>query len=53
MLKEHSVPCGMMFECTPEEVTECFGDSTVPTENELNPETYKTKCDPRVNLAQL
>lgn len=52
-LKEQGLPCGMMFECTPEDVTECFGCERVPTEEGVRKEMYKTKCDPRMNIEQM
>jgi 3-deoxy-7-phosphoheptulonate synthase len=43
--------CGVHFELTPDDVTECVGGSTVVTNEDLE-RRYETYCDPRLNDSQ-
>jgi 3-deoxy-7-phosphoheptulonate synthase len=50
--REHgSRLCGVHFELTPDDVTECVGGSTVVTNEDLE-RRYETYCDPRLNDSQ-
>lgn len=48
---EGSIPGGMHFELTGQEVTECLGGAQAITEQGLA-ERYHTPCDPRLNASQ-
>jgi 3-deoxy-7-phosphoheptulonate synthase len=48
---EGTVPGGVHFEMTGQEVTECIGGATDITVDNLN-ERYETQCDPRLNASQ-
>ncbi|MBK8507894.1 MAG: 3-deoxy-7-phosphoheptulonate synthase class II [Candidatus Competibacteraceae bacterium] len=48
---EGSIPGGMHFELTGQDVTECVGGAQAITEQELA-DRYHTHCDPRLNASQ-
>ena len=48
---EGSIPGGMHFELTGQDVTECLGGSQSITEEGLA-DRYHTQCDPRLNASQ-
>ncbi|MBF0370514.1 MAG: 3-deoxy-7-phosphoheptulonate synthase class II [Magnetococcales bacterium] len=48
---ENTIPGGVHFELTGDDVTECVGGSQDLREEQL-PERYETTCDPRLNAAQ-
>ncbi|MCB1768601.1 MAG: 3-deoxy-7-phosphoheptulonate synthase, partial [Candidatus Competibacteraceae bacterium] len=48
---EGSIPGGMHFELTGQDVTECLGGAQDITEQGLA-ERYHTQCDPRLNASQ-
>ena len=52
ILKSHRItPSGVHFELTPENVTECLGDSYNIKQSNIH-EKYETVCDPRLNNNQ-
>ena len=48
---EGSIPGGMHFELTGQDVTECLGGAQAITEQGLA-DRYHTRCDPRLNASQ-
>ena len=48
---ENITPSGVHFELTPENVTECIGDSYNIKKSNMH-EKYQTACDPRLNKEQ-
>ena len=48
---EDSIPGGMHFELTGQDVTECMGGAQDITEQGLA-DRYHTQCDPRLNASQ-
>jgi 3-deoxy-7-phosphoheptulonate synthase len=48
---EGTVPGGVHFELTGENVTECTGGARELHDNDLN-QNYQTSCDPRLNAEQ-
>ncbi len=48
---EGSIPGGMHFELTGQDVTECLGGAQAITEQRLA-DRYHTQCDPRLNASQ-
>ncbi|MCC7219450.1 MAG: 3-deoxy-7-phosphoheptulonate synthase, partial [Candidatus Contendobacter sp.] len=48
---EGSIPGGMHFELTGQDVTECLGGAQAITEQGLA-DRYHTQCDPRLNASQ-
>lgn len=48
---EGTILSGVHFEMTGDDVSECIGGSSGPTEDDLS-KRYLTGCDPRLNCAQ-
>jgi len=48
---ENTIPGGIHFELTGEDVTECLGGMNNITNSDLN-QFYNTACDPRLNYEQ-
>ena len=49
--EEKTIPAGVHFELTGEDVTECLGGMNNITNSDLN-QFYNTACDPRLNYEQ-